>query len=654
MTTLTTLLHSVNVRNAVIIDDAYEKTPVARDLLHDNDNWQRFFEDLNETDVTALKAIFPTYDQFRADQLSGNDEFLIALWTGQGTLRKELIDPLFEKFKRDKTQDLAYLETLAQCLRDNEIPFRELGRNFQKEAIDADLILIDLYLSAIQDDEAMASSMSGLKEVIGKRRANPPIVVLMSRSARLEEKRQEFRDRSGLFESAFRIIRKTELAEEGKLARLLTRLAEHYADSTKLAVYLHAWQTGLEQACGRTANLIRTLDLADHAQIRQLLLTEEGEPPGSYLVDVFDLVLQHEIERETSIINAAIDLNGLDSEKYPPPYVAGSPDLQALVYRSLFHNNERLRLVKPNSSAAAFGDVLRRKPIPPGAAPDPQAINNEPLKGIGANDVLIVMTPACDLQRQLAKRILLLKGTLVPLTPANWSYKETPIRTSVIETAPNERFQIRWDLKHVETVSNDDLKSMLGAENGFRIIGRLREAPTLELQQKLLSNLGRIGLIVPMPATFAVNIEVFLPGLDKKMFKLDIPALSHNTGVYFIGRKNYEDVKRLVLCEDACEALCEYIQSIDLELIHPNTRQAVIQLRANGDLVHLQNGVYFNNITDQDYKEVYYIIPANQESPEVKRTFGLIRNKGEWIENEEIKSGHIGKAGIVIAVSAAE
>src|SRR6185437_2409499 len=132
-------------------------------------------EDANEKDVALLKAIFPAYDQFRADQLSGNDEFLISLWTKQETLRKELIDPLFDRFKRDKAQDLAYLHTLAKCLQENGIPFKELGRNFQKEAIDADLILIDLYLSAIQDDEAMASSMNGLKEVIGKRLANPPI-----------------------------------------------------------------------------------------------------------------------------------------------------------------------------------------------------------------------------------------------------------------------------------------------------------------------------------------------------------------------------------------------------------------------------------------------------------------------------------------------
>src|SRR6185369_17579769 len=118
----------------------------------------------------------------------------------------------------------------------------------------------------------------------------------------------------------------------------------------KLASFLSAWNYGLNKACERTSMLIRRLDLADYAQIRQLLLSAEGAPTGSYLVDVFDLVLQHEIESETPIINAAIALNSLTSETYPPPYVGGSRDLQNLVYRSLLQGRERLRLVGAEAS----------------------------------------------------------------------------------------------------------------------------------------------------------------------------------------------------------------------------------------------------------------------------------------------------------------
>ena len=73
----------------------------------------------------------------------------------------------------------------------------------------------------------------------------------------------------------------------------------------------HAWETGLTGARDRTTALIRKLRLADLAQIYELLLSAEGEPTGSYLVDIFDKVLQHEIEREAPIIDAAVALNSL-------------------------------------------------------------------------------------------------------------------------------------------------------------------------------------------------------------------------------------------------------------------------------------------------------------------------------------------------------
>ena len=65
-------------------------------------------------------------------------------------------------------------------------------------------------------------------------------MILMSRSNRLANRREEFRDDVGLQASAFRITRKAEIAD-GKLARLLSRLTDHYADSTKLAAFIHAW-----------------------------------------------------------------------------------------------------------------------------------------------------------------------------------------------------------------------------------------------------------------------------------------------------------------------------------------------------------------------------------------------------------------------------
>ncbi len=381
----------------------------------------------------------------------------------------------------------------------------------------------------------------------------------------------------------------------------------------------------------------------DLAQIRQLLLSAEGEPTGSYLVDVFDRVLQHEIERERSIIDAAIELNSLTSETYPPPYVAGSRDLQNLVNRSLFQNPERLRLMGAENSRVAFGDIIRRKRGRIGE-------DNATLRGVGDSEIVAVLTPACDLQRQGAKRILLLVGTLSPLTPSDWRYGDDPIRTAVIEMPEKQTFWIRWNLKHIETLAHDELANALAEEGELEIVARLRESHALELQQKLLSNLGRIGLVAPMPATFAMRVAAYVPDLERKLVRLEIPALQASDGVCYVGRAGQNDM-RLVLSEDACEAICEQIGVVDLARVHENAHEAVNYLRASGELLQaLEHGISLPSPKQQGFKEIKSPSGASRgEGANAKvRAIGLIGRNMD-IDVEILSNRDAALAGIVLA-----
>ncbi len=660
MNNLKAILQAGNIREVVIVDDANDIVPTAKDLAADTIKWQQFIEDIKEEDEKQLESIYPRYNELRADELPDQDEFIALLWRERTRLRQTLITPLLERYQGDKDQDLRYIKTLTDILDKEDIRHELVGRAFEQKALTADLVIIDLFMGSAQDEESYLFTINSLKRVIERRPSNPPLVLLMSRSGRLEAKRKEFRDGVGLFESGFRIIRKVELAEDGKLGRTLTRLATHYSDSLKLAVFLNAWKTGLGRACSRTADLIRTLDLPDYAQIQQLLLADEEEPTGNYLVDVFDRVLLHEIEREAGIIDAAIGLNSLSITTYPPPYVVGSKDLQALVYRSIFQNNERLRLVSHAGSPVGFGDVLRRKPAHPAPSPaqvtEPAAADagppppTHPLAGIGADDVVVVMTPACDLQHALTKRCLLLKGTLVPLKPENWTYKSDPIRTPVYEVTPDERYMIKWDMKDFETISHADLKAVLAAPMGFQVVARLREAQALELQQKLLSTFGRVGLLNPLPGTFAVKVEAYLPDLEKKLFKLTIPALAEHPAVTITGRKANKSAVSLVLCEDVCEAICSFIQTLDLATIHPGTRALIAELRSTGELLMLERGADITDLKDSGFKDIISSRPAIGEQPAISRTIALVRRRGSWIE-EPLNNSFVGKAGVILVVA---
>lgn len=652
MSELSALLERENIRKVLVVDDAFDTVPKAQDLLIEDSEWTHFFDDLDESDREALNAIYPGFDGERADRLRESDDFIAALWRNAGTIRAELLEPLFARYRHDTEADLRQLDTLLQQLTGLGLEYETAGRQFVDQAVNADLLIIDLFLGSSQQADDIDQAVLGVARVSSTRSDTPPLVILMSRSPRLESKRADFRDRAGLFESAFRIISKADLADANKLKRVLTRLAYHYRDSLKLTTFLNAWRTGVQRASDRAAELIRRLDLTDIAQVRQLLLDAEGVPPGSYLVDVFDKAFQYEVESQAPIINAAIGLNSLTADSYPPPYLEGSKDLQQLVNHALFQNRERLRLPGSEESKVAFGDLLWRKqrdaPVEAGAEA-PQG----PLAAIGREQVVAVLSPACDLQRQGAKRVLLLVGELRPLGPTTWTYKEEPTRTPVMRLPSGENLWIKWDLKHIETVSHKELEVLFEDPKGFILAARLRESHALELQQKLLSNLGRVGLTAPMPATFPLVVDVYLPDAERRPRRLDIPLLLQNGGVRFVGRQGESDT-RLVLTETTCDAICQQIQQVDLNTVHPNAHAALNYVRDSGDLLlALERGVALPGPSAQNWKDVFSPSGATTgEGAQGKtRTIGLVGTKS-FVEavNRQLSGSEVQKAGILLSV----
>ncbi len=553
--TLTALLEEKGIRRALIVDDAYDPLPRAEDLANVQQQWTFFFDDLSDDDLSILREIHPGYNGMGAEELIQNDAFVLALWQARDQLRNELIDPLFERYDRDMADDMRFLEALQRQLDALGIAYETAGRGFEAAAVDVDLIVIDLFLGSAQNGEAIEHSKATLARVIAARRAMPPLVVLMSRSNRLMNKRDEFRDDAGLIESAFRTLAKADFLKEKKFERKLEVLARHRDDSTRIAQFIDAWETGVTAALGRTVKLIRNLDLPDYAHIQQMLLAEEGEPTGSYMVDIFDRVLQHEVESEAAIIDTAIAMNSITTDSYPPPNVAGSPDLQNLVYRSLFQHKRRMALTA-SWSTIAFGDILR----PTQAAAGEEAPKQLGLEGVGRNNVLAVMTPSCDLQRSGARRLLLLIGRIRPLAPRDWTYGTDPIRTSVADIG-GERCWIQWDLKHIDTINLTALKAALQPNGGLELVARLRESHALEIQQRLLGSMGRVGLPAPMPATFPVQVQVCVVGNDRVPVMIDIPALA-NDGVCMVGPEG----QRLILTEEACEDIIDALVTSEVEI----------------------------------------------------------------------------------------
>lgn len=635
--TLSELLAERRIQVALIVDDVYDAVPTATDIDPGSEAWANFNDDLTPEQRALIIEVYPAAASIRFDECVADDRYVAAVWQLRDALG-ELTAPLFEAYTADQATDENYVRVVKERLEALGLAVATAGRNFAEALRDADLVVIDLFFGKAQDPASLDESKKRLRDALQPRLANPPLVILMSRSSRLESKRDEFRDDVGLLDSGFRILKKEDLENTNRLELQLERLAENSADSHALARLFHAIEIGVMQGAERTLRLLRKLRLSDVGQIQQLLLDAERQPVGSYLVDVFDRVLQHEIEREVGIIDAALALNGFSAVKYPPPYVSGSADLQELVQRLLTQNENRLRLPGSVNAFVAFGDLLRMTP-----EADAERLQREILVDLTFENVLLVLTPACDLQRGVAPRILLLVGTVKPLAVKDWSYGDD-VRTPAIRIDGEMRW-VKWNLKHIDTVSHSQLEKAF--ESGdVRLVGRLREGHALELQQRVLAGLGRIGQMAALPGTFPVELELFYPDIEGRLKSLDVQALADGA-VCFVGREeNGGAMLRLVMTEVICDGVLSALASVAEDQVAQHARLAFKHVKSTPDLRRLMvQGLDLKGVNDQGWKE----IPSETGAESGVRKMGLIA----WnyiVPDEPLQRSNLIKAGIVLLI----
>lgn len=625
---LTALLEKNKIHTALIVDDVFDEKPTASDIGPENEAWTIFNDDISPELRTKITETYPAAAGIPFDQCITDDSYVATIWSLREELGKIAAD-LFENYLKDQKDDLLYVQNLKNQLEALNLTVSTSGRDFANAVPDAQLIIIDLFLDKAQDSMSIQYSKNKLREALRTCPSTPPLVILMSRSPRLDAKREEFRDEVGLLDSGFRILKKDEINNTDRLSILLERLTQNRTDSLALARLFHEFDIGAKLATDRTLRLLRKLRLSDIGQIQQLLLNGEGQPIGSYFVDVFDRVFRHEIERETGMIEAAIALNSFSTEKYPPPYLAGSPDLQELVQRFLSQNESRLRLPASLGSGVAFGDILQ---IAEGVSTE-QVIGNI-LVDLTPENVVLVLTPACDLQRGGAPRILLLIGTVKPLTAKNWTYG-TDARTAAIRIG-EELCWIQWDLKHIDTVSNEQLNRSIKS-GCIHVVGRLREGHALELQQRVLTGLGRVGQIAALPATFAVRLSAFYPNTEGKLQSIPIDALSDGA-VCFVGRDSSKgQALRLVVTETVCDELLTAIGNLQQTQVAKRAWQAVERIKISDFRQIMNAGLDLKNVGAEQWKKF-------GDPP-----LGLLAWNYE-IPDTPLSNGHLSNAGIVLLI----
>ncbi len=270
MTELSKLLEDSGIRKAVVIDDVFDDAP-RPDELNEVD-WPNFFDDLGEDGNRLLAELYNGYEEASTDELKVSQTFITVVWENRARLPQTACAHLFSDYEHTKANERTGLDALVTALETLRLTCTKMGRQLDEGAKEADLVFIDLFLGFYQSEGDMERAIRRVKELISDRRQSPPLVVLMSRSPRLQNERNRFRDEAGLLGSTFRVVSKADLAKDGTLENILTRLASHYEDAKRVAGFVYAWDKGLDKARENFIQILRRLDLSDLAQIRALLL----------------------------------------------------------------------------------------------------------------------------------------------------------------------------------------------------------------------------------------------------------------------------------------------------------------------------------------------------------------------------------------------
>ena len=553
-------VRDAGIRSAIIVDDGYDEIPEVAEL-RDEGAWDSLFDDAQGAEAKRIEAVFPAYNPENREELRSSQEFIDALWQARETI-PELLGGLFDNYERKISDNRPFLDAAEAALTALGIPYETCGRDFVGSAIDVDLIVIDLFLGIQQAAPDREFTVERLKEVIKRREHRPlPSVVLMSQVQGIDELAKDFRRDVKLHASAFRQIRKNDLQKPGRMEGQILTLATHRSDSQALAKFVETWEVKAIEAVHAAAGTLRKIDIDDLQHIRSMLLRFEGLNTSSYMLDVFDRVLQYEIESHKAVLEAAVPLDEMADDP-PPLMISNDRDTYAVLEQTLFVNPKRREHATGAEWPIAFGDILGPKPGVP--------VKRRGFFSGREDLVFFVASPECDLIRKDGlTTALLVAGSLKVIDMAKPGLAVTSKTTPVLVMDEGQRFQVDWNFGDLRAINLDQAKRLLNADRGdMSIVARLREGTALGLRQQLLSNVGRVGELAPLPRSLRFRADLHLPLQQGGTRPITMPDGVEVTGNVLIPRRGQFAAAIFDSnCEDDLTAVL-----LGLDLAHVATR----------------------------------------------------------------------------------
>ncbi len=580
------LLGRLKFDAAAIVDDAYDEAPSPDDLKPAS--WDRFYDDIDETSEGWLREGYgpAKYDGAAIGALARDPAFVSLVWSLRDKLGSKA-SALFSEFIRQKSQKREALAALERLLSDDlKLSTRKFGRSADAELEKAQIIFLDLFLGADDDPDAVERSIERIRQVVARRRTDPPVVFLMSASPKLGQFASTVRDKAEMLGCQFRTIRKSDVARREPTLEMIYDLIVGYPDSLRVNAFILAWDAALADSRTEFLRQIRTIDLADYANMHGLILEAEEQELGDYVVDLYDLYLHNIIEGHEKLVRAAKELNKIEWGVYPPAQFMPSQVVVDLMDGTLFHNEKRTMLeaeIDADPSALRFGDVFLESAQPAtskgalttvapaeatatpagGASPSASAPAAQPASATAANSggavasasqtpesprrAYVVLSQPCDLARDGVDVALLLRGKATNYEWEQHQGKRALSKTPVMMSG-DAKLALDWDPLTPETWNVSGLPERL-ARTTLKRARRFRLPFALQLQRSFLDGTGRIGTRADLHGHFAAGVAIYFRSQAGKAKLVARTHPGNNDAVCLVGRTKRGPLEWLLLSE---------------------------------------------------------------------------------------------------------
>lgn len=428
-------------------------------------------------------------------------------------------------------QNVAAIRPLLRLLEEGHVHTTRLGGNASErdfKSLDAQIVFLDYYFekdgpgSSQSNAAKVESSGIVLRKLLKDWEPGGPNIVLMSSDKTVLA--NDFRVNEGrdkLAQSRFHFLCKQDLSlrAEGVVierdaAHALLEAAQTQSFAHALALGLDEWQRSLTDSLQRVWRDVNEMEIRDFAYLARFRLAEEGQSFDGYLEWFLGELFLDRVGRALSDASRFQELGITQGTKIVGGRIEGMFDGASSRIAELYSDVRISMRRRRGRGDWRMGDLLR----------------------VGGSDVMVVLTPNCDLilrkDGRKAKRLLTMRGKLKKVSDPDTTMAD-------FIQLNDQPFSIKWNFKDIETKPFE-----VGEGDPDPYIGTLRSMYAYELQRRALEDIGRVGLAVAPAMGVNATAKVFLQTKNNGQ-PIHLPLAEDDTAVcsVILGRAGSGDAR---------------------------------------------------------------------------------------------------------------